>query len=199
MRIGLIVEGHGEVHAVPVLVRRIAAWLGYSGELEILPPLRIHRQKLPKEGELERAVEIMARKVGDGGKLLVLLDSDEGCPATLGPALLTRARAQRTDRDAAVVLAKREYEAWFAAAAASLRGQRSLAADVTPPPDAEALPSPKGWLSKRMSNGYSETVDQPALTAVFDLGAARTTASFDKLVRDLARLLGVDSAHSPVS
>jgi hypothetical protein len=41
-----------------------------------------------------------------------------------------------------------------------------------------------------MPKGYSEGLDQPALTAVLDLKLARRVDSFDKLVRDVARLLG---------
>jgi hypothetical protein len=48
-----------------------------------------------------------------------------------------------------------------------------------------------------MSKRYSETVDQAALTAVMDLGLARSADSFDKLVRDLARLLNVSVPGPP--
>ncbi len=49
----------------------------------------------------------------------------------------------------------------------------------------------KEWLRRHMegSRSYKETVDQPALTRLFDLTAARQTASFDKLWRDMERLL----------
>jgi len=40
-----------------------------------------------------------------------------------------------------------------------------------------------------MRSGYSPTIDQPALSSVFDLQLARVTSSFDKLVRDLTWLL----------
>jgi len=38
MNLGLLVEGHGEVQAVPILVRRIAATLELP--CTILPPIR---------------------------------------------------------------------------------------------------------------------------------------------------------------
>jgi hypothetical protein len=103
--------------------------------------------------------------------------------------LVRRARAARADRAIGVVLAMREYEAWFLAAAASLRGQRGLPDDLAPPAAPESLRDAKGWLNERMSLGYKPTIDQPALTAVFDLDQARTAPSFDKLVRELMRLL----------
>jgi len=83
----------------------------------------------------------------------------------------------------------REYEAWFLSAAASLRGKRGLPEDLASPPAAELIRDAKGWLSDRMPRGYSPTTDQPALTAAFDLAEARHASSFDKLVRELAKLL----------
>jgi predicted ATPase len=50
----------------------------------------------------------------------------------------------------------------------------------------------KGWLSARRTDGrtYKPSSDQAALAAVFDLRMAReNSASFDKLWRDLERLL----------
>jgi hypothetical protein len=190
MNFGLIVEGHGEVQAAPLLVRRIAESVGFSEPLVIPPPLRVHRDRVVKEGEIERAIELVARQVGDRGAILVLLDSDEDCAAKLGPALLARARAARADRRIAVVFAVREYEAWFLAGAESLAGQRTLPADLMSPEDPEVVPHPKAWLDKRMGRGYSKTIEQPKLTAHLDLGRARRASSFDKLIREVCALLG---------
>jgi hypothetical protein len=83
----------------------------------------------------------------------------------------------------------REYEAWFLAAAESLRGRRGLPSDLEAPATPEAFRDAKGWLGDRMPRGYSPTADQPALTDLFDLERARRSPSFDKLVRELTRLL----------
>jgi len=143
-----------------------------------------------KEVELRRAVELVARKIGPGGPILLLLDADDDAACLLGPRLLAWARAARPDRGLAVVLAVREYEAWFLAAARSLAGQRGLPTGLEPPPSPEHLSSPKSWLDARMPDGYAETVDQPALTSILSLEEARRADSFDKLVRDVARLVG---------
>jgi hypothetical protein len=187
MNLGLLVEGHGEVQAVPILVRRIAAMLELP--CTILPPIRQPRTTTIKPGELERAVTLLGNKVGQGGAILVLLDADDDPACTLAPTLLARARAARPDRRVCVVLAVREYEAWFVASATSLRGRRGLPDSLAPPPDAEAVRDAKGWLGAQMRIGYSPTIDQPALSSVFDLQLARVTTSFDKLVRDLTWLL----------
>jgi len=189
--IACIVEGHGEVEAVPILLRRIGETLDPPVYPEIKPPIRTPASKLLKEGELERAVELAALKSGPGGAIFVLLDCDDGCPAELGPRILERAINTRRDRPIAVVLAKKEYEAWFLAGALSLRGRRGLAVDLEPPSNPESIRDAKGWLTHHMpaNTSYTETTDQPALTAVFDMRAARTADSFDKCYRDVVELL----------
>lgn len=186
---GCVVESHGETESVPILIRRIAGSLDASLDLHILPPLRTPKSRLVRPGGLERAVEFVARRIDAPGAIFVLLDSDDDCPAEEGPSLLSRARGQRGDFAMGVVLAKREFESWFLAAASSLRGHRALPPDLEPPTDPEAIRGAKEWLSARIPQGYRETLDQPALTAVFDLQLARSAPSFDKCYRDLASIL----------
>jgi hypothetical protein len=142
-----IVEGHGDRESVPVLIRRLAAKLDPAMIVHIPPPLRIPKNKLLKPGELERAVELAARRIAGHGAVLILLDSDDDCPAQLGPELLQRATSARRDVPLAVVIAKREFESWFLAAAESLRGNRGLATDLNPPPDPETIRGAKEWLT----------------------------------------------------
>lgn len=193
MRIGPIVEGFGDVKAVPILLRRAAAVVAPNRSFEVLQPYRVPRQKLVKEGELERVVDFVGRQTGEGGAVIVVVDADDDCPATLGPALLERARAARPDRKTGVVLAKHEFENWFLGAALSLAGHRALPEGLVPPPNPEDIRGAKEWLGRRMGQrGYSETLDQPALASLMDVHAARACDSFDKLARELARLLATD-------
>lgn len=189
--IACIVEGHGEVEAVPILIRRIAAEVVPEHLVHVEKPLRVAASKLLKAGELETAIEFTARRVLPGGAVLVLLDCDDGCPAQEAPTLLQRAVAARPDLPISVVLAKCEFEAWFLAAAVSLRGCRGLPGDLEPPSEPEGIRAAKGWFDARMprNRGYAERLDQPALTARFDLDAARGAPSFDKLYRDVSSLL----------
>jgi hypothetical protein len=191
VNIACIVEGFGEVDAVPILVRRMIAEIDPTVFPSIPQPIRVSRSKCIKPGELEKSVELAARKLEAAGAILILLDADTDCPATLGPALLERARKQRSNLPISVVLAKCEFEAWFIAAAISVRGQQGLSNDLQPHAHPEGVQDAKGWLKKHMEQGrtYSETVDQPALTRHFDLQAARQTSSFDKLWRDIEWLL----------
>jgi len=189
VRVAPIVEGHGEREAVPILIRRIAQCLGVV--VEVLHPIRQSKHRLLKAGELEKAVELAARNLEGSGGIFVIVDADEACPAELGPQLRDRVRVVRPDLPSALVLPKYEFEAWFLAAAASLRGTRGLDASVEPPPDVEAIQGAKEWLRDHQSDlpRYSAPVDQAALTAVMDLDEARACPSFDKCYREIAALL----------
>lgn len=184
-----IVEGHSEMESVPLLIRRIAV-IEAPGLVVRIRPIKIHFSKLLKAGELERAVQFAARTV-DQARVLILADCEDDCPAQLGPELLRRAMAARPDLPVRVVLAKREFESWFIAAALSLRGKRGLAKDLEPLENPESKRGAKEWLEEHMpvAQGYSEVLDQPALTALFDLQAARRTDSFDKCYREIVKLL----------
>jgi hypothetical protein len=193
VRSAAIVEGHGEVAAVPVLLRRLVELLSTDSFADVVaPPFRVSRSSITKPGQIERYVELAARSAGADGAVVVLLDADDDCPARLGPELLGRARAARPGYSISVVLAEREYESWFLAAADSLDGCPGFDPDLTAPDDAERLRDAKGWLSRNRTDGlsYSPTADQAALTALVDLAAARQpSASFDKLCRDIERLI----------
>lgn len=186
-----IVEGRGDALAVPILLRRIAEQVAPGRALNALRPIRVQRNGILKNGQLEKTVELAARRSGSQGRILVLLDADDDCPKQLAEEMLGRAKAARQDRVIRVVLAKREYEAWFLAAARSVAGQRMIAKHAEPPSEPESVRGAKEWLSGRMPPGraYSPTSDQPALTAIFDMQAARAAPSFDKLWRDAAALL----------
>lgn len=189
--VGLVVEGHGEVKAAPVLFRRLAHEIDPSVNLEVLPPIRKPRSSLlNKQGELERAVELAALKARPRGGVFVLLDSDDDCPAELAPRLLARAEPAGMGLPVSIILPQREFEGWFLVAAESIGGKRGLPADLVPPQNAEEIRGAKGWLRDRMHGRvYSETIDQPALAAIFDLNQARAAKSFDKCCRELRLLI----------
>ena len=186
-----IVEGHGEVDAVPVLIRRIAEATAPGVAVEV-QTIRVGKQRLLKAHELERTVELAARQCGAEGSILVLLDADTDCPRDLAPRIQERARSARSDRSIRVVIARAEYEAWFLAAAGSIAGHRGIQLGLEPPDDAESVRDAKGWISQNMTGdrSYREVLDQPALSAVFDLNAARQRSpSFDKMWREVVATL----------
>lgn len=191
-----IVEGHGETEAVPELVRRVGCVIAPPVFPNVLRPIRVSRPKLVRQGELEKTVDFAARKVGPKGRILVIIDADDDCPATLGPELLQRAEVARPDRQISVVIAKSEFESWFLAGASGLAGQSGLSQTLSPPRDPESKRDAKGWLNAHMSNQtYKETSHQAAFANSFDMDEARRpdaphySDSFDKFWRECVKLL----------
>ena len=192
MRIGALVEGHGEVQALPALLRRLGPWLAPDLFLDVPPPMRVPRDQLTRAETLRKPLELMANKGGPGAPILILLDGDDDCPAKLGPEVAALAAALRPDRTIGVVIAHREFEAWFLAGAASLRGVRGLPHDFDCPFDPEGVRDAKGWLGDRMAQPYSPRVDQAALASHLDLATALPRSpSLRKLAREVAKLAGV--------
>ena len=190
-RIVSVVEGHGEVAALPLLLRRMAEWRTPGSYVDVQRPIRVSRDRfLNRQEEFERHIQFAGSKCGDGGWLLVLLDADDGCPAQIGPATLERARGILPNHSISVVFANREFEAWFIGAAESLIGERGLA--VTPGDlkiNPEIPRDAKGWLGARMGRtGYGETTDQPAFASRMSLQqAVDRCPSFQKLCREWDR------------
>lgn len=195
-RMAAIVEGQGEVSALPALCHRLFKELSLPGTLVIEPILRESATRLLKSGGIERFVELAARKLRGEGSLLVLLDCDDHCPAVLGPQLLARVRANHPYTPCAVVLAHREFEAWFLGAAESLRGTCRLPTTLIPHPQPESPRDCKGWLSSHMPAGkpYDPVMDQVVLVRAMDITAAtQACPSFAKLVRDFGSLIRAQS------
>ncbi|MFB3829715.1 MAG: hypothetical protein ACE15B_23295 [Bryobacteraceae bacterium] len=191
VKVGLVVEGHGDFKAAPILFRRIGQDIDPSVALDIQQPIRRPRSSLVrKAGELERAVELAALKVRPRGGVFVLFDSDDDCPAELAPPLLERAQGAGMGLPVFLILPQCEFEGWFLASAESIRGKRGLPADLAPPQNPEEIRDAKKWLRERMHpHVYSETIDQPALASIFDLNQAKSAKSFEKCYRDLRSLI----------
>ena len=81
-----IVEGQSEVESVGVLLRRILTADRRSG-ISIAKPIRVKRNQVVRQGELERALRLaVSTRVGCAG-ILVLLDADDDDPELLEPSL----------------------------------------------------------------------------------------------------------------
>ncbi len=190
-----IVEGLGEVKAFPELLRRLAHERLQRFDMQVFPPHRIPKGRILQGNHLERAAELGARRIreyGGRGGLMLLLDADDECPANLGPHLLDRLRAAVADLPSSVVLAKKEFEAWFLAAAPSLRSHARVRSTASAPPEPEEIAGAKEYLARELllpEATYSETVDQVAFTAIMDLAQALGCRSFEKLCRDFERLM----------
>ena len=196
MRIASIVEGDGEVLALPVLLRRLAGWRTQGRYVDVRTPIRVRRDRfLNREEDVSRHLLLAAAKAGEDGWVLVLLDADDDCPASKGAEVLQRAKSVVPHRSVSVVLANREFEAWFIAAASSLSGHRGFMPDPRLAVHAETPRDAKGWMKSQMaSRAYSVTTDQPAFCARFDLDQAHAASrSFRKLCSEWDRYVHVEA------
>ncbi|MFD2357341.1 DUF4276 family protein [Nonomuraea ferruginea] len=193
LRIVTLVEGDGEVQALPVLLRRLVAEIAPDLCVDVPRPWRVSRNSLISKGGIESEIDQGYRSART---------PLPGCsysstpmttvPPNSAPRLLGRAQDARPDLRSAVVLANREFEAWFLASASSLRNCAGMAADLEVPADPEQPRGCKEWLSHRRTDNrpYSPTKHQTSLAAQFDLRLARANAtSFDKLWRDVEFLI----------
>ena len=97
--IASIVEGHGEVQALPVLLRRLASVVDPETDLHLNPAIRVKVASFLDEkdgGYFEKYIELAARKAKAWPKscVLILLDCEDFCPAELGPRTNRVGRSQ---------------------------------------------------------------------------------------------------------
>ena len=198
-----IVEGHGDVRAVPILLRGWLRLEGLIGEF-FVPDLAINAKGC---GNLKAAHDPRAHRgiehyVGSALRarpdaILAVLDADDEClkrtaDNKLGPELLARARAVAGTVPVGVVIANREFEAWFLADLPALRQGGAVPADAAL--DSSVGPEEragcKAAVGRLLGEPYEPTVHQAELARALAFSAeARTLSpSYDKLVRELERL-----------
>src|SRR5262249_46030957 len=155
-----IVEGHGEVEAVPVLLRRLRD-LAQAYPLEVAAPIRRHRNEFFEETLVRKAVQLALKHNCQAILLVVDGDGNGDWPREQAPGILGWAQAEAARKPYAVVMAYREYEAWFLASIESLRGQRGIRQDVGSHPAPEEPRGAKGKLEELLVEGrsYSEMAD----------------------------------------
>lgn len=195
LHVAPIVEGHGEVESIRILLCRIWDEIVGGEFIGVMRPIRVPRGKIVKKPELRRAILLArmnlqdVREPEDPRLVLVLMDADDDPPCVLGPRLYSEAQEDQPPMNIACVIANVEYETWFVAAAESLTEFLHLDAAGSIPDDPESERAGKGWIQRRFrGTKYSETVDQPRMTDKMDLSVCRERApSFDKLCRELEK------------
>lgn len=187
-----IVEGHGEVLAVRILLTPIGLELLHGTWIEVAQPFRLDSGKMRKPDELAKAIRIAGARVTGPGGVLVLCDGDVAgadCPVRL--ASMLRPDHPLTSGGVEVVVAYQEYESWFLAAAESLRGHPDVRDDAAAPADPEGKRDAKRELGKLMLESYKETRHQPKFSALIDLDSASVNSrSFRRMVRAVQTLAG---------
>lgn len=172
-----IVEGDGEVDAVPNLVNRLLQ-RNTCFDLFAARVINAHGcSNLTRPGGIERFVRLALLQPQCEG-VLVLLDADENCAYTLSRELANRIAAPQ--KPVAIVAAKCEYEAWFLASLPTIAGvpldnRPGLNPGLTYPDERiETRVGVKGWLDRNFPIGriYKETLDQLPMTRLIDLDLA---------------------------
>jgi hypothetical protein len=191
--IKLIVEGHGEVEALPVLLRRIASDCFNVWDPPLFKPGRYPAGRLLRR---EKGIWLFGPDFSKAGQharnegatcILTLLDLDDACPKEMVEFIVPGLYKSTGLDPSCLVFAKCEYEAWFLAAAESLEN------NILPyPNDPEAVRDAKGTLERhlQLEFPYDERTDQPRYSNRMDLGLVyQRSRSFRKLVKDFWHLL----------
>lgn len=191
MKLYPIVEGHGEVTAVPVLLRRLLWAEAQCYEINVGNAIRRTQSQFRREADVQSAVRLALLQPDCAGVLL-LFDGEDDCPVELAAKVRVWAQQAAGAVPCDVVIAYREYETWFLAAVDSLRGQCRISQDASPPPNPESKRNAKGALEAFMPGGasYAETIHQKKLSAVFDMALAhKRNRSFRKLTKIVGEML----------
>ncbi len=195
-----VVEGPGEVAALPALLSRIL--LEYYNRPDVLVAYGkrgvVSANGLPKlETQLAKFLQ-HAQNKPDCDAILVLLDADNDCPVILSQELSQHCEQVGTKCPVQIVCARRSYESWFLASLDTVKGKSVIPDTATLSGDAENVPNPKQWITALLPRGqaYKETTHQAALSSYIDLDLAhKNSRSFRRLCHALEQLL--DAIDSP--
>lgn len=190
-RLVCIVEGRGELKAIPNLCARIFEqhlntfdWIVHD------PPIRNPRDRLVDQARkspmrscnregLRRLVLLARQQKADS--VLVLCDSDDDCPAKWGP---DATQVINGHLPGGAVMALREYETWL------LLNYTDAQLRETGIKEPEFKRGAKEALAKLVP-GYLPTTHQLTETRKLNIARVRQVSdSFDKLVRILAHISG---------
>ncbi|KXB29191.1 hypothetical protein AT959_18570 [Dechloromonas denitrificans] len=187
-----IVEGHGEIPAVPILIRNILATRG----IHDVQPLSAWRHgEYPSVAKKFDSIFLAAIK--ENAPILWVMDfdsKDHDCPVKEEQNLLARAESLRPGWPIKIAFLVKEYETLFLIDETATRKVfPDIPAKTSFPENPENIRGAKEWLSKaRPSSGsaYKETVHQAKITAHlnFELLRARSSdfAHLERAVVELA-------------
>jgi hypothetical protein len=189
MTIVPLVEGPGDVEAVPLILRRMLYELIGDFETNVSTAMKVGRCNMLAPATLQRHIKLAQLRPGCGLIIVVLDRDDDDCRRLLEALKKTDTLAcARVDLEFLVI--DREFEAWLLASMETLRGNRGISGDATVPENIELKRDCKGPITERMngSTAYSETADQAKLTASIDLALVHERChSFRKFLAKLRR------------
>ena len=193
-----IVEGHGEVSAVPVLLRKLAELMRVPA-LAVGRPIRAPRSKLTQQEGMTKYVQMARSQEGCRG-ILVMFDADDLCPKTESEQVRQWAAVAATPIPCSLVLPNREYEGWFLACIEVLMQYRAIQPVQQFAGNPDDKRGAKEAVEDLMGEGfrYIERADQPSFTAQADwLLVHERSRSFRKMAKEVQRLLGL-CGYAPI-
>jgi hypothetical protein len=199
MKIYPIVEGYGEVQAVPVLIRRLLSEASCY-QVAVGRPIRQTQSQLRGKETVQKAVKLACLQP-DCAAVVILFDGEDSCPKELAQDIRIWAQTAAGKIPCEVVVAYREYETWFLSAIESLRGKYGISEKAVSPDDPESKRDAKGALEEFMpsTRSYSPTIDQPSMSQLFDMSLTyQRNRSFRKFVKTIGDLL-VSIHHIPAT
>ena len=195
-RLVCVVEGKGEVQAIPCLCTKVRDYFSVNDWFVDPNPIRFGRGLLvdetsrspnrgPRTWELQRAVNLALRRPATA--VMVVCDADDDCPKAWGPG--AAAVVNGMVRGGAV-MAVREYECWLLTSL--VRSSHTSGRRI------EDIRGAKEHL-RSMQPGYKPALHQLKLTRALDVATVWALSdSFDKFVRTLAGIFGVSTFTRPL-
>ena len=187
-----IVEGPGDVAAVPVLLRRLLHESMLRFDAVVMRPVNC-----TGKGNLRKRIQdYISYCLGNKcDAILILFDADSDCALELVREVCEKCRGLNRPVPIAVVCVVREYESWFLASVASVVG--GVTAYTGNP---ESKVNPKETLKQLLpGRNYRETEHQAKLTALIDLDAAsKNSRSFRRLRHAVEELVDALDANIPM-
>ncbi|MFN0315677.1 MAG: DUF4276 family protein [Burkholderiales bacterium] len=184
-----IVEGYGDLHAVPLLVRRVLR----DHQIHTVQILRPHRRgDLPKV--LSNFENYFRMAIKETAAILWVLDFDCqscDCPKVEADGLYDRAAKISPNWPFRVAFMIKEYETLFLTDATSTRLLLNIRDSTSFPGNPETVRDAKGWLSQAMPRGfaYKPTIHQSKLTFKLNLSRLREASPsfrhFEKAILSL--------------
>lgn len=178
LRVFCVVEGHGDVFAFPVLLRRLCAEVFGLHNIAVEPPYRLPKGRITIAEHLVPVLELGISRLngraeeGDILLLLVSRDADEDCPVKVAATIAAIAATVAGTTICKAVIPNVEYEAWLLAGATPLASHADCSDAAYDVADADAVKNPKAEFEKKVllpDRFYAETIDQPKFSAQISL------------------------------
>ena len=192
-----IVEGEGEVKALPELLKKLRNSLSPDKQLyhHKKQPIRISRGKITqfKPDFINQLKAQNINSMRDNGWVLIVVDADDDCPVELARKIHNIASQHIPHGRISVVIPNKEYEAWFLASANSMANQNlpsehqsiALSGNLS---NVDNIKDAKGRITID-GKSYSETGHQEILTKMIDVNIAeKNSRSFRKLCKEWRRM-----------